>query len=223
MSQTDTETARRRERLVQALPWFVNGTLPQDERIWVEQVIAADAWAKTLYARELELLGATRAHVERAPDVAVGALLDRISAGRLSADRVQPRSASGNRSMVGACAAFISSVVAALSQPKFAMAMVAVIAMQAVMLGYVATHEREGTELTRSVGRGNEPSIRLRVKADISEEAFRTALRGAGVTISAGPDHLDEYVARPGDVKSLEEAVSALRRSDAFEVVDVVR
>jgi hypothetical protein len=210
-----------RQRFLEALPWYVNGTLDADERRWVEGVLGCSPWARGEHAFELEIARATRAQLD---EVAAMPLADLL--GRVRAARAPVASPSGRplRPWLDALAAALRTSILWVARPGFAMGLLAVVVLQTATLGWLALRGAEDAEATRSWGAGQAAaSIRVSAAPGVSEAQIRRALLSAGVTIGHGPNELGEYLVRPSGVKSFDEALAALRAAPAFAAVEVVR
>jgi hypothetical protein len=219
----DLRAPTDRQRFLQALPWYVNGTLDAQERSWVEAMLGASAWARSEHALALEISRATRAQLNDVPELPVAELLRRV---RAAQPRVEPRPAAPTRrppAWLEGLASAMRSSITFIARPSFAMGLLAVVVLQTATLGWFALRGADDSEGSRSWAPHGAASIRVRAAPAVSEVQIREALLAAGVTIVQGPNELGEYIVRPTGVKSLDEAEAALRIGTAFGSVEVMR
>lgn len=216
--QHDLPTATSRQRFVEDLPWYLNGTLDPQERAWVEAMLDSSAWARREHAFELEISRATRAQLDDVPEMPVADLLQRV---RNAQPQLGARPVGRVRPWLEGLLSPLRSSVAFIAQPGFAMGLLAVVVLQTATLGWFALRGAEDAEATRSFGQRGTASIRLRAAQAVSEAQIRQALLAAGVTIVQGPNDLGEYIARPTGIRSMEESLAALRASNAFASIEV--
>ena len=217
-NEYDLPTATTRQRFVEDLPWYLNGTLDQQERRWVEEVLESSAWARREHAFELEIARATRAQLNDAPEMPVADLLQRVRANK---PQVGGRPAGRVRPWLEGLLSPLRSSILFMARPGFAVSLLAVVVLQTVTLGWFALRGADDAEATRSFGQRGTASIRLRAAAAVSEVQIRQALLAAGVTIVQGPNDLGEYIARPTGIRSVEESLASLRASNAFASIEV--
>lgn len=217
----DLPAATTRQRFVEDLPWFLNGTLEPQERRWVEDVLASSAWARREHTFEQEISRATRAQLSDAPEMPVADLLRRVRAAKPQVGGRPVGSVVGGRPWLEGLLSPLRSSITFMARSGFAMGLLAVVMLQTATLGWFASRGAEDTEATRSFGQPGTASIRLRAATAVSEVQIRQALLAAGVTIVQGPNDLGEYMARPTGVRSMEESLAALRASNAFASIEV--
>ena len=78
MAEPDNLNPADRRRLLQALPWYLNGTLEAPERAWVEDTLRRSPWAAQAMAREQALLQSIAAPQPADTDLGMQALLSRV-------------------------------------------------------------------------------------------------------------------------------------------------
>ncbi len=203
-----TPIERDPSRLEDALPWYLNGTLGEEDRQWVESQLAGSEEALA-FDREIEAELQARAR-EIPADIGWSSLLARVRADGAPARAVpeaEPETF-GRR---------VSRFFAQWLSPRVGMAMAVLIAVQTVGIG-VLVNDRAGHETVtyRSGGQVAPVAvIRALFPEELTERRMREALSDAGLTIVDGPTPLGEYFLR-GPEAELE---SLARRLEAQGVL----
>ena len=219
-ADTESGLPERQKRFMTALPWFVNGTLPVVEQAWVEHFIASEDWAKLAYAQEARLAAEVRSAVAQAPETGLQDLLDRVNA---QAATLHESDATHRLLPVGVLMDCFRFIARTLAGPKIAGAMAMVVVIQTALLGSIAVRDQDEPGLVRSYADSQSKLIRVRAWPGVSEEAFRQALRSAGVAIREGPDQLGDYLVAPGGTMSRAETLDSLRAAAIFAKIDLVQ
>lgn len=208
-SERITAIERDPARLDEALPWYLNGTLSEADRAWVEETLAAqsfagsgaDPYGQTAFDRGVQA-AFERKLAEVPEDIGWSRLLQRARAETAGAPGMtRPAAAvSPGKSWFQRMAARWSPMLS----PQLGMALVALVAVQTVAIG-VLVGERSGTGQpdTVSYRTGDAaipvPAIRALLNETISEKQLREALSANGARIVDGPNPLGEYWIVTGD------------------------
>ncbi len=210
-------------RFDELLPFYVNGTLAEAERTWVDSYLrehpAAAAelgWARSLQSRLLEDVPAVSSEVglERA--------MARIQAEKPPAKR--PRQAATLAAPKGLLARLGEWVSGILPQPVLRPAFVgalAVLAVQTVVIVHlVGEREDDSTQLRAIQGSVVEkgPYLKVNFKTDAREADIRMLLVEVHGSLAAGPGQLGDYYLRI----SAEQLASATSRLKQSPIVDEV-
>ena len=225
------------ERLTELLPWYVNGTLADGDRRWVDEYLAEHPEARG----ELEWYVALQRQLresmpETAPDIGLDRVMRRIeiekaeiaraAAVRQSEEqnarrreeslRQQARLTVGDR---------LRNWLASFSLKPVLATALAVVAVQSVMLAnYMRDDQRSEIRAIRPVAAEQGPVIKLNFKADATEADIRLLLVEIEGTMAGGPGQLgDWYVRVPA--KKVDEAVAKVNASRFVEssaVLDAV-
>ena len=171
------------ERFNELLPWYVNGTLDEADRKWVEQHLAAHPEAR----EELAWHQALQAHVKQdAPAVPATVGLART----LHLIR-------GDRPTVGE---WITGFFASLGmRPGLALAGVALMAVQGGLIYHLLQPGEDDTVQIRAVGPGPAaagPLLKLQFAPGAREVDIRLALVAVQGDVAAGPGPQGDYFVR---------------------------
>jgi hypothetical protein len=203
-----------KQRFDDLVLWYVNGTLDQESKGWVEEYLREHPDAKHELAWHHELRNALDIrHVKGPEDVGLHRLLEQVNAEEAkSRDSVVRR---------------LWNVLAGMNaRPAFAMACVLVLA-QAITLGFLVKEVRDQDQLisgysaTRAAADQqelNRPALRVTFKSSATERDIRLLLIQIQGRIIDGPKQLGDYtVSVPGE--RLMEAKSILEKSNIVELV----
>jgi predicted nucleic acid-binding protein len=183
-----------KSRFDELLPFYVNGTLNADDRVWIEHYLREHPQA----ANELSWLRSVQTMTQEevvpvSSEVGLGRAMQRIRAERTQAAPV-------------AATSFVERVrdwlASLLPQPMLKPALagaLAVIALQAVIITAMVG-EREDTSLIRGVppvGATEPPAfVKVNFRPDATEADIRMLLIDAQANIASGPGQLGDYYVR---------------------------
>ena len=213
-----------KSRFDELLPFYVNGTLTDDDRAWVEQYLREHPKA----GAELRWYESLQSKLrEDAPAVSSEVGLERAMQ-RIRAERPSPQRTARRPSLYERLFAFFASIT---PQPLLRPALVgalAVIAVQAGIIFHIAgVHEDESTELralkaTSVVDQG--PYLKVNFKPDAREADIRLLLVEVHASLAAGPGQLGDYYLRvPGpQLVASGDALKASAIVDNVAVVDAL-
>ncbi len=218
-----TPLPRDPERLDEALPWYLNGTLDEADRAWVEEALreASDrAGAEAALLRSLEFDRRTAESLEQRlaeipADVGWAELIRKVRADVApDADAARPR---GGGAAAGGPTwrERISRFMAPLMSPQLGMAMAALVVAQAVVIGALVGRDGGGpdtVEYRSGAGVTEIMAIRALINESVTEKALREALQANGATIIDGPDPLGQYWIVTGS-RDPETVAAALREA----------
>jgi len=193
------------ERLFdERLPWYVNGTLDDKAREWMESKLVASPACAWRLARE-QALSKSVPNMLAPASQEIG--LDRLLARVREDSRPATAPKIGWRNVIAALQQW-------LAQPRLATAMALVVFVQAGLIGWLAALSTDtgGPSEVRSVGVTEVRTLRVRFVPSASEAQVRMALLNTGAHIVGGPTQLGEYWLASGMV-SLEEIKASLLRS----------
>ena len=183
-----TPIERDPERLQEILPWYLNDTLAEQDRLWVEQALsAADAAGNDDVRRQLEwdrrLAAAFEQRLDEVPaDIGWTRLMQQVRADAASGESWLQR---------------LSRLVTPVMSPRLGMALAAGMVAQTIGIGVLLSGREAGVPDTVEyrAGEGARPVVTIRalLNETITEKALREALTAAGVSIIDGPNGLGEY------------------------------
>lgn len=210
LSQTDFA------RLVQLLPWYVNGTIRADDRAWVDACLAAHPQARQELAWFQTLGGEISEQVSQVP-ADIG--LQRAMA-QVRDDAKQAKSPSLWQRLVNWLAQLTPR-----GSPRFAPAMAALatlIVLQAGMLTNLLLKPDE-TSAIRSGAQGwaDGPLLRVNFKADAKESEIRLLLVEAQALIVAGPTTLGDYFVKVAPAR-IDDVSARLKAHAVVQAVETV-
>jgi hypothetical protein len=208
-------SAADEQRLNELLPWYVNGTLDDDAKGWVENIVANSKAAAAALAREKNLSTASESMLLPviAQDLGLAQLRARI--------KVEARGASPARAPADETPLW-NRVLQWLARPQWAMAMMALVVVQAGTIGWLTsnTDHDNADSATRSVGVAQVHTLRVSFRPGASEVEIRAALVNAAARIVGGPTQMGEYWVA-SDLTSLDEIRAALLKSNIVASMEV--
>lgn len=206
--------AQERRRLLDAAPWYANGTLPVTERHWVDGAMQRDPWARAVVAN-WTAVGAAVAETET---VALDdAVFDRLMH-RIEHETRKVAVTADTGSLLRRLQSAMHALLGGALSPVAAMASV-VIAVQGIVIGYMASGDAADEERFRAAGGTGRPvpALRVMIAPEASEAALRARLLQLDLRIGGGPTQIGEYwLRRHQPAERLEDeraAVDALARS----------
>lgn len=213
-------------QLDELLPFYVNGTLQESERAWVDDALrehpkarAQLDWYRSLQERLREDVPPVSGEIgmERA--------LHRI---RTEGPMPQPARRVAQRSLLGRLGDWLGSLVPQpMLRPAFAGAL-GVIALQAVLIaGLITQRDEDGASELRAIqGSVAEqgPYLKLNFKADAREADIRLLLVEVQGSLAAGPGQLGDYYVRVPEprLQAVMDKVKASPIVDGVAVVDAL-
>ena len=215
-----------KSRFDELLPFYVNGTLAEADRAWVDDYLrehpkaAAElGWYRSLQARLREDAPAVSSEIglERA----IGRIRTEGPAPEL------PRRASATQpSRLSSLREWLSSLVPQPAlKPAFAGAL-AVVALQAVVIVQLLGERDDTTEIRAVQGTVTDqgPYLKVNFKADAREADIRLLLVEVNGSLAAGPGQLGDYYVRvpTTQVTALADKVKASAIVDGVAVVDAL-
>jgi hypothetical protein len=213
-------------RFDELLPFYVNGTLPEADRAWVDDWLhehpharAELHWARSLQTRLQEDVPAVSSEVgmERA--------LRRI---RTEGPKPQQARRAAKPSLLERVGEWVASVVPQpMLKPAFAGA-VALVALQAVAIVHLLGEREDDVNQIRAlkgssvVDKG--PYLRLNFKAEAREADIRMLLVEINGSLAAGPGQLGDYYVRvpASQAAAVAEKAKANGIVDSVAVVDAL-
>jgi anti-sigma-K factor RskA len=195
------DNGNKDEALDLLLPWYVNGTLKDDERREVEAYLERSSHARD----EVELLSALRQQVKNEPlEASPGELgLQRLKR-QMKQEAQQPQT--GDR-MAG------RTLRAASFWRPLAVAACLVVMIQAGVMVGLGGFGTGGGEVTTATG-ASPAVLQVTFAPEATEQEIRDVLQQAGASIADGPTALGVYNLRlVEEGASVEEALATLRAS----------
>jgi hypothetical protein len=172
------------KRLLDALPWYINGTLPESERQWVDALARTSDHAAMLLARERIVNEAVSGMLEPVPeDVGLARLLA----------RVHPAPPSPAKAAAPGLLGQLGSWLGSWTGPRMAGVMATVVAIQFGVIGWLASAPPTETSETRGVTVTELRTLRVHFVDGATEKQLRSALLAASARIVAGPNQVGEY------------------------------
>ncbi|MET0507874.1 MAG: hypothetical protein ABWZ78_06770 [Burkholderiaceae bacterium] len=219
MDRPTTAIERDPQRIDEALAWYQNGTLSDDDRRWVESCLEADPKLRTRLAFDEDTAAGFDALLATVPaDIGWAKLQQRIRADSASATRpdTTARAAGASsrspasRDDSGSWASRLFDWFAGLMTPQLGAALAALVVIQTVGVGYlIGTRERPVEYRTLGDAR---PITVIRVLFDesVTERRLREGLTSQQATIVDGPNALGEYwIATRGDPVQVAKSLQA--------------
>jgi len=196
------------------LPWYLNGTLGQEERAAVENWIASDPSAASELAFMGEVAGGLRAEHKGYDESGTLSRLLRMTAEaseQPAAVRPAPKPA-GNSSWL--------EKFFGMFEPKFAMACLLVFAQAGIIAMLLSRQDTDYSDVrspSAAMPAYQGPVLRVTFQADASEQEIRTLLVATGAQIVSGPTQLGDYfLAPPND----DERLAQFKRSSIVDSVE---
>lgn len=203
----EIRTNSDRQRFTANLPWYLNGGLSGNERIWMDQVLQKSPWASNTLAIERELINSISAPDPADADLGLKSLLARVQGEQRASTLNQP--------------SWVHRLADWLAQPRLAMAMSVLVVTQATVIGYVALAPGSSDDTgMRSTPVTEVRTLRVSFVPDVSESRLRGALQAAGARVVGGPTQLGEYWLA-SDIRSLDEMKAALLASGLTRSIEV--
>jgi hypothetical protein len=207
----------QQRRLEDLLPWYLNGTLDSDSCAFLEARAGSHPQVSSEMRLLREVAAATRLdHLYYDEEGSRANLLQRVAEGERSQRPVRA---------MGADSTGWWARIADWLEPKFAFAMLVVVAQAAVLGGvFLGGEDSRYTDIRspqseQAVQGAAEQLLRVTFVASASEQEIRSALVAAGASIVAGPTQLGDYYLALSAADS--QARIGMLRSSA--VVDSVR
>jgi hypothetical protein len=214
-------------RLDELLPFYVNGTLDESERAWVDATLNEHPKARAQLDWYRSLQDRLR---EDVPPVSSEIGMERALR-RIRTEGPMPQSArrvTNARSLLGRLADWFGSLVPQpMLRPAFAGAL-GVIALQAVLIaGLMAQRDEDDTSELRAIqGSVAEqgPYLKLNFKGDAREADIRMLLVEVQGTLAAGPGQLGDYYVRVPEsrLRAVTDKIRASPIVDGVAVVDAL-
>jgi anti-sigma factor RsiW len=191
-------------RLIELLPWYVNGTLREADRAWIDAYFAAQPEAKAELAWYRTLSDEISA---RAQPVPVNVGWERVLQ-KVRQDRAQVESLPALPPIWQRALNWLAAPAEGMPRPRFAPAMLAMaglIVLQSAALGWLAFKPQPAPySQTRSGQKGwaDGPLLRVNFASGAKESEIRLMLSEARTMIVAGPTTLGDYYlkAAPGKI-----------------------
>ena len=201
--QLSTFSADDEKRFDELLPWYVNGTLNEADRCWMESMAKLSPAAAGRLA-DMDAFGE-----------AVRALAQPIQKPSAPAPR-------WTRFLQPALEGFTQW----LARPQWAMAMAGVVVVQSALIGWMAvSHDSMSLDADspyKSVPAHEARTLRVMFIPSASEMQIRAALTGAGARIVGGPTQLGIYWITSSTL-TLDELKSSLLKSGLVDSLEVDR
>ncbi|MEZ5650146.1 MAG: hypothetical protein R3E87_06290 [Burkholderiaceae bacterium] len=202
-SRVLTKIERDPARLDELLPWYLNDTLSDDDREWVQAQLS-ERQDELAFDRSIADTLARRAD-EVPADIGWSKLLARVRADEApvhAAPMSTPESFSER----------VSRWCVSLLTPRMGMALAALLAAQTIGIGYLVNEQagHEQTVYRAAVKVEPVPVIRVMFVDSVTERQMREALSDTGLAIVDGPTTLGEYFLH-GSEQGLEAAARRLQ------------
>ncbi len=212
-----------RRQFDELLPWYVNGTLDEEGRRWIERQVASDpnlraeiGWTESLQARMRE------SEPDFAPEQGFDRLIARI---RHAEEHSLERKPAGRE------ASTLAKLAQWLERFHLTPALAGAAAVVAVQFGVIAMLLNQQGELKsefehfRSVNTGEVvtgPALEVVFKSDALERQIRETLVRIGGTLAGGPGQLGIYLVYVPE-NEIDSAKAMLEGNPIVEVVTVSR
>ena len=212
------ETDRRvQEEFAELAPWYVNGTISESDRAWVDAYLRRHPTARA----ELDWYASLQKHMEAdtaqvGPDIGLPRLLHRIRhetpGFAVPLERDPPRRGLTDVRVL---------LAGWLSRPSYAFGAVTLLVLEAVVISSLfIKHEntKQAFAEFRSIATvpAIAPLLRVSFKPDARESDIRYALLEVGGVLVGGPGQLGEYLVRV-PANRLDTAVGVLSNNVAVE------
>jgi GrpB-like predicted nucleotidyltransferase (UPF0157 family) len=214
-----------KSRFDELLPFYVNGTLTEADRTWVEDYLREHPRANSELAWYRSLQARLRSDV---PAVSSEIGLERAMQ-RIRSDSAQTQPA--RRAASSSLQRLADWLRAALPQPMLRPALVgaaAVVAVQTVAIVQLMNQRDDELSQVRALQVGNVaekgPYLKLNFKPDARESDIRMLLIQSNGTLAAGPGQLGDYYVRvpTAQVAALADTLKANPIVDGVAVVDAL-
>lgn len=204
-------------KLDEAITWYTNGSLNEDDARWVEAQLDADPTLRVDIEFDRAISNAfDRKLAELPADFGWEKLLQRVrtdsatenatARGRAGPARDKASKAASEDSPIARFIGWFSGFLT----PQLGAAMAVLLAVQTVTVVYLlGSEEQQTVEFRSAPGTQQVPVIRAMFDAQLTEKSLREALGAQGASIVDGPNDLGEYVIlAPGrDPKAVGEAL----------------
>ncbi|MEY8689488.1 MAG: hypothetical protein AB9M53_06365 [Leptothrix sp. (in: b-proteobacteria)] len=219
MNQADTLAGDQHGQalFVERLPWYINGTLSQEERSWFEARLAQSGWARDTLEIESLLVKTSVTAPEPQGDLGLHRLMRKVEADKQALHAVP--SAGAARAPSGWWQK-LADRFSWLTRPALAYAAWALVVAQAGWIGLAEYAAQNDAQQIRSGPGLVHRSLRVTFAKDVGEEQLRNALISAGARIVAGPNQFGEYWLW-SQVNSLDEMRTALQASGVIATMVV--
>jgi len=210
-----------KSRFDELLPFYVNGTLAEADRAWVESYLHEHPAA----AAELRWYESLQTKLrEDVPAVSSEIGLERTMR-RIRNEGPAPQRArqAASPSLVERLRDWFASIVPQpVLRPAFAGAL-AVVALQAAVIATLVTEPDDSSEIRAMQGSVTEtgPYLKVNFKPDAREADIRLLLVEVHGSLAAGPGQLGDYYVRIPE-KQLDELAGKLKTSPIVDAVAVV-
>jgi hypothetical protein len=218
------EMMKDQDRFDALLPWYVNGTLVNGDRMWMDEFVRVHPEAASELRLQQTLQTTLRGDATTIPaNIGLDKLLQRVR---------QERSTAPARSLLGQINDTLGTFFAGLHPTPAMAAAFAVILVQAGVIGTLMLRggAQEGDlEHEYAQMRSIEPSValegpflKINFKPDARESDMRFALVSVGGSVVAGPSQLGDYFVKV-PAAGIEAASDQLRSSGLVESIVVVQ
>lgn len=206
-----TEIERDPDKLDAAMPWYVNGSLSDSDKQWVEQQL--EQRGRSAGHERLDR-GISVALENRAKEVPANIAWDGLLA-KVREDQQSSRPAVKPEKQDGALTRFFDSILS----PRMGMAMAALLAVQTLTIGYMANERSSQADTVRYRSMGTAkpvPVIRAVFVKSASIDSIRDGLFDRELVIVDGPNQFGEYFLYSPDGR-LEETAKGLADDGLIE------
>jgi hypothetical protein len=212
-----------RRQFEELLPWFLNGTLTERDRDWVERYLHEHPEAQAELRWTQTLQGCVRESVQAvAPELGLDELLRRI--------RAESTTKGKHAAGLGGFDRLSQFFTTLRFTPAFAFATVVILAQAGIIGGlmhelYQTRPESPGSAEFRSYpGRPSTAAgqlLRIAFKSDATESDMRKLLLQIGGSIVSGPSQLGDYLVEV-ETPTLDEVSKTVAASQVVESVTIV-
>ncbi|MES2208371.1 MAG: hypothetical protein V4525_16435 [Pseudomonadota bacterium] len=198
------------KRCMNALPFYVNGTLPENERSWVEAFLFEHPQGEALLSWHLNL----QEHAQKTHALHLAAIPENIGLKRLKSKLAHDRSQTCSKSWITSLQEWWASFSSSQWLPTAFAATFGIMVIQAVVLALWSSSPSTSTSnqvaildntsdvtgtLTRSTLSVTQKDphrsyLKIRFQPDATEEDLRFAVIKAGAQIVHGPNASGEYI-----------------------------
>lgn len=176
---------RNTDSLAEATPWYLNETLTEEDRVWLEQEMQNDPGLANAVKFDEQIAATLQSRAEEVPaGIGWEKLVKRVRTDEARAVVVEQP---GLAEKVGG---FFSS----LFSPRMGAVMAVLLVVQGGVISYLADKDPATAEY-RSVGTmAPTPVIRAILTESVTEKELRESLSANGASIVSGPTQLGEYL-----------------------------